>query len=297
MLRRKPNFFIVGAPKCGTTSLAEWLAKNPKVCMSRPKEPHYFSTEIHSDITSLEEYEACFAHVLPEHIAIGEASPHTMFARRTIENILSYQPDAKFILCLRNPIEMAVSFHNQTIFNGYHEILDFITAWNSTEEIWIPHRRSYFKTCEYYRYITSIGTHSKTLFDQTIGEKLTVLVIDDLIENHIREFERITSFLGVDVHSTTYPRSNTSKQSRSIRLKRALNSIYRAKKGLGFHWSLGIGAALNKANISRSGGAAKLTPEIHAILADHFRPEIVLLEKLLKRDLSHWLVPNGETQG
>lgn len=132
MIARKPDFFIAGAPKCGTTSLAQWLATNPRICMSRPKEPNYFRTEIHSRITSLEEYEACFAHALPEHVSIGEASPHTMYSRRTIENILAYQPDAKFIVCLRNPIEMVVSLHNRTVFNEYQTNFYFLNAWNST---------------------------------------------------------------------------------------------------------------------------------------------------------------------
>jgi Sulfotransferase family len=40
---RFPDFFLVGAPRCGTTSLSRYLAANPQVCFSRPKEPHYFS--------------------------------------------------------------------------------------------------------------------------------------------------------------------------------------------------------------------------------------------------------------
>lgn len=106
------------------------------------------------------------------------------------------------------------------------------------------------------------------------------------------ELERITDFLGADVHSTPYPKSNTVKKRRSVYLKRALNTIYYAKRSLGFRGSLGIGGVLEKANISRDGGVARLTPEIHAMLAEHFRPEIALLETLLERDLSHWLAPS-----
>ena len=40
---RFPDFFLIGAPRCGTTSLSRYLADNPQVCFSRPKEPHYFS--------------------------------------------------------------------------------------------------------------------------------------------------------------------------------------------------------------------------------------------------------------
>lgn len=49
----KPNFFIVGAPKCGTTSLAHWLAGHPQVFMSPVKEPHFFNTDYQRYLNSL----------------------------------------------------------------------------------------------------------------------------------------------------------------------------------------------------------------------------------------------------
>ena len=38
-----PDFFIVGAPRCGTTALSKYLKRNPKICFSNPKEPHFFT--------------------------------------------------------------------------------------------------------------------------------------------------------------------------------------------------------------------------------------------------------------
>jgi hypothetical protein len=46
MKQLKPNFFIIGAPKCGTTSLSVYLSEHQEIVMSNPKEPHYFSTDI-----------------------------------------------------------------------------------------------------------------------------------------------------------------------------------------------------------------------------------------------------------
>ena len=46
MKQLKPNFFIIGAPKCGTTSLSVYLSEHREIVMSHPKEPHYFSTDI-----------------------------------------------------------------------------------------------------------------------------------------------------------------------------------------------------------------------------------------------------------
>ena len=59
--KRKPNFFILGAPKCGTTSVAYWLRDHDNVFVSDPKEPHYFNTDSDfHDVFSLDQYEALF---------------------------------------------------------------------------------------------------------------------------------------------------------------------------------------------------------------------------------------------
>ncbi|NJO14781.1 MAG: sulfotransferase [Thioploca sp.] len=63
---KKPNFFIVGAPKCGTTALSEYLSSHPNVFMSYPKEPHYFSTDMPNkrSSSSLEDYLQLFKKML-----------------------------------------------------------------------------------------------------------------------------------------------------------------------------------------------------------------------------------------
>ena len=62
MKQLKPNFFIIGAPKCGTTSLSVYLSEHQEIVMSHPKEPHYFSTDIENGrMTDQSKYLACFA--------------------------------------------------------------------------------------------------------------------------------------------------------------------------------------------------------------------------------------------
>ena len=58
---RKPNLFLIGAPKCGTTSLASYLSDHPQIFVSDPKEPHFFNTDSENRKTwNWEEYEAIF---------------------------------------------------------------------------------------------------------------------------------------------------------------------------------------------------------------------------------------------
>ena len=63
MKNLKPNFFIVGAPKCGTTSLSVYLSQHPEILISDPKEPHHFSTDIENGgIRDLSKYLTCFTN-------------------------------------------------------------------------------------------------------------------------------------------------------------------------------------------------------------------------------------------
>jgi len=85
---KKPNFFILGAPKCGTTSLAMWLSEHPNIFMCPIKEPHYFNTDGLQRIKTLEQYESLFTDAKPEHVAVGEASTHYLYSKEAVPRIL-----------------------------------------------------------------------------------------------------------------------------------------------------------------------------------------------------------------
>ena len=67
----KPNFFIIGAPKCGTTSLHNYLKSHSQITMSNPKEPHYFSKDIKNGGIRNMRNTDCFSHGKRNAIAIG----------------------------------------------------------------------------------------------------------------------------------------------------------------------------------------------------------------------------------
>ena len=109
---RKPNFFILGAPKCGTTSLAAWLGEHPNIFVSSEKEPNFFNTEDKRGITNtLEQYEDLFREAGTEHVAVGEATVWYLSSPEAIDRILKYNSDARFIVMVRNPLEMAPALH------------------------------------------------------------------------------------------------------------------------------------------------------------------------------------------
>lgn len=112
-----PTFFVIGAAKCGTTSLYSYLDQHPQVGMSRLKEPHFFSGPPDGipypagRVETLAEYEKLFDPAFPVR---GEASPsYTVHPRRrgVPERIKAVVPDARFIYIVRDPIERTVSHY------------------------------------------------------------------------------------------------------------------------------------------------------------------------------------------
>jgi hypothetical protein len=106
MKSRRPNFFIVGAPKAGSTALAHFLSQHPEACMSVPKEPHFFDAHYER---GLDFYERCFPSLGPRHSALGEATPSYLMVPYVPSRLAKYHSAARIILLLRDPVERAFS--------------------------------------------------------------------------------------------------------------------------------------------------------------------------------------------
>jgi hypothetical protein len=113
---RKVNFLVVGTQKGATTALHTYLQEHPQICMSQPKEVHYFDNErlfrSHIPRSILNNYYRTFFNPLPHHKSIGESTPIYMYWSHCAERIWEYNPDMKIIMILRNPIDRAFSHWN-----------------------------------------------------------------------------------------------------------------------------------------------------------------------------------------
>src|SRR4030095_12367410 len=114
---------IVGAPRCGTTSLSRYLEAHPDVDFSQVKEPHFFSQ---FDLTELDperlremieqEYLArYFADADPARRLLMEGSVTYLYTPSQIEPILRTWPDARFIIAVRDPFSMLPSLHQRLL--------------------------------------------------------------------------------------------------------------------------------------------------------------------------------------
>jgi len=133
--------FIVGAPRCGTTTLAGFLQQHPDVCFSAVKEPHYFSLH---DLNGLndkalrerveEEYLARFFADCGSDQMKAEGSVTYLYAPEKMEPVLRLWPDARFVIALRDPLSMLPSLHARLLVTGDEDIADFTRAWSKVGE-------------------------------------------------------------------------------------------------------------------------------------------------------------------
>ncbi len=293
MSERKPDFFVLGAPKCATTSLYEWLKSHPQIFVAK-KEMHFFNTD-HTDreVTRLQDYRALFAGASERHIAVGEVAVMYLYSEAAVANILRDNAEAVFIVMLRNPIDMAYSWHSQVCFTGRERVKDFAKAWNLQAE----RKASRCAAGEtgradvnklFYGEVCCLGAQLQRLYQQVARERVHVIVYDDLNANPRAVYRAVLNFLGVpDDHKQTFEAHNRAKVHYAEWLYRLLPRMARLKTRLRIRRNFGIQTWIANNN-RREKPRPPLSPQMKRALARHFAEDIRLLERLLGRDLTHW---------
>jgi hypothetical protein len=289
---QKPNFFIIGAPKCGTTSLANWLGDHPNVFMVDIKEPHYFNTDGARWIKSKRKYEKLFPKDGSKYKILAEASTHYIYSKVAIKNILQYSPQSKFLVCIRNPVKMAQSLHGERIYQGTEVIEDFREAWDvqgvRKEGNKIPKSTKANPSKLLYGDLCKIGSKLQAIFKLIDKRRIKVLVLDDIKENPKASYGKILKFLDIkDDERNDFPVYNRSKKSKYPILNYSIARLSQLKQSVGITSPLGIKKLFDKISILES-PKESLDPEFENELKDYFKKDINLLSNILGRDLSRW---------
>lgn len=291
---RKPNLFILGAPKCGTTSLASWLGEHPNIFMSQQKEPQYFSPDYAAPLRpqSIRAYENLFAEAGAHHTIVGEASTVYLRSRVAVPNILNYAPNSRFIVCLRNPLEMVLSCHAQQLKMGMETEAEFARAWNMQWDrkdgknipITCPDKKLLL-----YGEICQLGRQLNRLFQIVPQDQVLVIFLEDIKNNVRHEYQRVLSFLDVaDDGRIHFPVENERAIPRFPFLSQAVKRVWDIKVRLGFKKNLGWGKLFHRLN-NFNPGSTRVPLEMKASLYAYFKQDIALLATITQRDLSHWL--------
>ncbi|CAB1275809.1 sulfotransferase family protein [Candidatus Nitrosacidococcus tergens] len=304
---RKPNFFIVGAPKSGTTAMSEYLRTHPNIYLSNPKEPGFFSKDIFKPLfQSEEEYLSLFAAANSNHTYIGEGSVHYLYSKEALPKIRSFNPEARIIVMLRNPINMAHAWHSEMVYGGIESVLDFEYAWSIQTDREqgrkLPKYSSYSSSLLLYKKVCQIGSQVKVLLDIFPRNQIHFILFDDFISDTNKEYQKLLRFLNLpDDNRVEFPLINENRGYKWPRLAISLRAIKRyfytplynlrrLKKltGRGVETGTGLLRMVDKFIIIK-GGRLPLRPEFHQYLQCEFRDEILLLQDLLGWRLDKWL--------
>jgi hypothetical protein len=144
-LRLKPNFIIIGAQRCGTTSLYNYLTRHPSILPARVKEVHYFDYKSYRGLLWYKANFPMLTHKLKRYIKqktiiTGEASPFYLYHPHAFKRIAQVLPNIKLIVILRNPVDRALSHYIHEVNNLKKEWLSFDKA-IQMEEIRIREER------------------------------------------------------------------------------------------------------------------------------------------------------------
>ena len=294
----RPNFFIVGAPKCGTTSMDEYLAQHPQIHMAAAKEMHYFAPDIapENEIPDDATYFGMFADAADTPVR-GESSVFYMLSHVAAERIAAFDPTARILVMLRDPVEVIASHHSQIVFEGYEPVKDLATAVGMETE-----RRANAQSgpiqgrqrVQFYREVVGFSEQIERFLAVFPRDQVYICLFDDLRRDTAATYRNILTFLGVDPEfRPDFAVHNANKVIRFPALRTLLREspdwVTQASRIAIPSQSArdAIKARLRRLN-TRFVSRPDWDPALKRQLREELRPEVQRLSELLERDLRAW---------
>lgn len=298
----KPNFFVVGAPKCGTTAMCHYLSQHPDVFFSPQKELHYFGSDLPGwpwfkrAFDSQRDYLDHFDNGGARRI-VGEGSVFYLCSSGAAREIHEFNPDARVLIMLRKPAEMLRSLHNQYLFVGTWEktkkFSEAILHDGQREKEFVSSTGREGQTYLGYWNVASYADQVERYIDVFGRERVLVLLYDDFKADVEAAYIQVLRFLGLDTKfRPEFLVINQSKRSKSkilqwvvsrpLGTREFVNKIIpravvtRATTML-IKW--------NTENAEREG----LDPETHKYIVARTEADVNRLGDIIQRDLSLWL--------
>ena len=205
----KPNFFIPGAAKSGTTSLHELLDTHPDISMSKEKEPVYWNNKLFNEFENLEILR--YLNLFEQEVKIkGESTTSYMYYDNFIKNVKdNFHQPPKFIFILRNPIDRYISHYNWLKGLGKEKRrIDKIIE----EERYLDFKeyndypKQYYQFGLYYKWISR--------FIENFGkENIKIVTFEKLISERLNIINSCYEFLGVSkMDSVNFIKSNKTNK-------------------------------------------------------------------------------------
>jgi hypothetical protein len=276
-----PTFLGIGVPKAGTTWICDLLRTHPQVAIASRKELHYFDRNFDKGIAWYEQ----FFSGRPGVAAVGEFTTHYLFDPVVPARVRSIASINRLILCLRNPVDRAVSHYRfrQQVDNYRGSFDEFL--------------QEYPNALEWGRY----ATHLRPWLDHFDLNSFVFIVQEQAAGDLSRTKARLAEALGID-EGAFPPDVGLEPSNASFRpmLRRAYSAATRQSQFLRRHdldWAIELGRRLGVKRLlstpGRHGEAAPVGQDARERLWAVYAPGVEALESMSGLDLSLWRHPLG----
>lgn len=300
MSARRPNLFIVGAPRCGTSSLHYYLSQHPDIYMSQPKEPHYFGRDLTKRDRRFprteEDYLALFRHAAGQRWR-GEASTYYLYSASAPQEIYAFEPQARIIIALRHPVDFIQSLHARQLFVAHESEPSLERALMKEENRKrgqdLPWSIGLDEMIFYQSYVLRLPDQVKAYKQRFGSSQVKVILFSDFRASPLETYREVLDFL--EVWNDFVPDLDPQNHDQVAR-SRILSYVYRTSGGKlkKIRRSLWGGAGptrlgrwmkqVNAKKVERS----PMSPELRARLTHQFAPVVEELSVVIDRDLSGW---------
>ena len=234
---KKPNLFIVGAPKCGTTFLYHYLKQHPEIFFPDFKEPHFFGSDLirknGAYDLNIDEYQNLFNS---DKKIIGEASTFYIFSKTAAQEIYNFNPNSKIIIMLRDLVDLVYSMHSQFVFSGDEVIEDFKEALGLEGDrlngMKIPNQTTVVNKLFYTQNILDLPKSIDSFIHYFKRENIQFVLLDDIKNNPEKVYSKILTFLNID-STINIPNFKVINKNKSYKSKFIRNFIKKYSIGLG----------------------------------------------------------------
>jgi Sulfotransferase family len=296
----RPNFFLVGAAKSGTTALYRHLREHPDVFLPEVKEPRFFAHDpgdrtqyggpgaqalVDSVVKDPAEYEALYAGANGE-TAVGDASPAYLPSPGAAARIRAAVPHARIVAVLRDPVERAFSHFVDNVQSGWEPERDFDRV------LALRERREAERWWRKWNYVGHgfYGEQLQRYFDAFERDRIRVYLYEELQSDPRALVADLLEFLGVDpsVELDVSGRHNVSGVPRSERVQRLLGARSPVRRALKPLLPSSARRRLRTGVERRNMHKPEMSASARATLRETYRADVERLEALIGRDLSAW---------
>lgn len=266
---KKPNLFLIGMPKTGTTALYHFFSQHPEVFTPYYKEPHYFI----KDKMSHDHYISYYKKHKSEKYLL-DASAKYIYHSKVANRIKHYDQNAKIIAILREPISWSISNISQLYYNKNKKMDNFESAILKN----LPSLLA--KIIQSYK---NIG-----IYHDIFGNSMRVIIYDDFKKNNQKVFDMILSFLNLTVDvKIEYTSHNKYKEIKYSFIKEIVD-LLKIPHIFNYFFSENMFLKFCKIyhNFITVDNERFLNPKLKNKLILKFKPAVIRLNSLLrKRDL------------